>query len=218
MGKTKLDLAVFFKSFINLTDRVLPALGSASEMIVFLHLFSHTIAVGETECRQSYSMLASLTKLNTRTVQKSIRALIAAGLITVVEPGSAKRPAIYRVHFPHEMTRITRIQRDPEFILQEAGEKDYVVTGLLSVLEPFDRERLKAQIEALTAEQEAEFRRRAQEMLLPGENIEDKFQELVLLKKFGPDRIRKYQKILALKNNAAITVSNNQKSVHTDFS
>lgn len=195
----KINLSDFFKLFINLTDRVLPSLSSTPEMIVYLHFFSHSLAVGEDTCRKSYKMLSDLTKLSPLTVKTAVRGLIGKGLLTIVKPGAAKSPATYRVHFPHELSRITRLQRDPDFILHEAGSKDHTTAGIIAMLDPFDRERLMTIIATLTEEQAAELRRKAQEMARPGDDPETKFHELVLLKKFGPDRIRKYQKLLALK-------------------
>lgn len=188
-----------YKGLINITDRVLPSLSSPSTQVVCLQFFARTIAVGEPDCKMSYQMMVDLTRLSITTVKNSIKELCEMGMLSVVSAGSARTPARYKFVLPKEMTRNTRYQRDPDFLLRDAGEETHQVQGLVALLDDRDKELLQIQIESLTPEEEATLRRKALAEKDAHEDAEVKFKELVLLKKFGPDRLRKYRAIKSAK-------------------
>lgn len=114
-----LDINKYYTQSIHLTDRIMPSL-QPSEQLVLLQIFSRTVGVGEDNCRLSYSVLAELTGFGLRTIQNALKSLIDKGLVTVVSPGKANTPSTYRFEFPTERQKLTRHQRDPEYILGES--------------------------------------------------------------------------------------------------
>lgn len=71
-------------------------------------------------------------------------------------------------------------------------------SGIVARLDTRDKELLDIIMGDLTPEEIADYRRRAKEVLKPGESIDTKTQELVLLNKFGRERLKKYQQAIAV--------------------
>ena len=192
-----LDLNKYYTQSIHLTDRIMPSL-QPSEQLVLLQIFSRTVGVGEDNCRLSHAILAELTGFGLRTIQNALKSLIDKGLITVVSPGKANTPSVYRFEFPVERQKLTRYQRDPEYILGESKLGGVKTTGIVARLDARDKEMLDIIMAELSPEEFSDYRRKAKEVLKPGESLDTKIQELVLLNKFGSERLKKYTQAIAV--------------------
>ena len=186
-----MDLAAFYARFIDLTDRVLPALHHPSDQIIFLQLFSRTIAVDQETCRLSYRDLSDLGGLSQATVKTSLRRLIDHGVVKVVGQASAKVAQTYQIIWPTELKRMARLQRHPNVLLKETGIG--YTESILEQLSEEDREVLDLLKSTMPLEDEKFLRRQAAETAAVGQAPEDKYLELIVLTKFGPERLKKYE-------------------------
>jgi len=185
-----MDLSAFYRDFIELTDRVLPTLPS-SEQLVYMQIFSRTVAVGERRSRISYQKLGELTNLTWRTVKTAIGGLLSKGLITIEKIASPRVAQTYRITWPVDTKWLSELYRNPLLMLQTTGSGN-VYQGLLERLTEEDKTLLRVLEETISPEEEANLRRMAMEKRGRDESIETKYRELLLLNHFGPDRLRKY--------------------------
>jgi len=186
-----MDLKDFYLKFIDLTDRVLPALPSA-ESSVCLHFFARTIAVGSETCRLSYSDLMQLTGRTVGTVKTAINGLIGKGIISIETKESPRSKRTYKFHYPSDIKKISGLQRDPMLLLKDFGGI-YAYEGILNKLTQDDRELLEILRDSLSIEEIKKLRKMATDSLKAGENVEDKYNELIILTKFGPERLKRYE-------------------------
>lgn len=187
-----MDLTEFYRRFIELIDYIAPTLSSSEERI-FSRIFARTIAEGKDYCDLSYQDLHNLTGLNILTIKRSIKKLILRDLISIIRPASPRIPQRYRILWPREFKRNPKLHRDPVLLLKEAYKEEGLYEGLLSKLTEDDKRLLQLLKETLSPAEETRLRSKAAKLLQGGENVEDKFQELIVLTKFGPDRLRKYE-------------------------
>lgn len=187
-----MELTDFYAKFIELTDRVLPAIHNPSDQLVYLQFFSRTIAIGEKTCRISYKDLGDLTGLSTLTLKTAIRRLVDLGALRIVGEASAKIAKTYEVHWLSEVKRTSRLERSPMVALKESGGAGEAYNGILDKLTDTDKEMLDILISSLTLEEERNLRQVARTTVKDGDSSEQKFREVVVLSKFGPERLKKY--------------------------
>lgn len=188
-----MELPLFYSKFIELTDRVLPAIHYPSDQLVYLQFFSRTIAVGETACRISYKDLGDLTGLSIITIKTATRRLIDRGLLRITGQAAAKVAKTYEVLWNTDIKAISKMARNPVILLRDSGAIGNAYESILSKLTPADLELIEILSSSLSLQDEQALRRMAKETLKVGENPETKFKELVVLTRFGPERLKKYE-------------------------
>lgn len=188
-----MELPLFYSKFIELTDRVLPAIHYPSDQLVYLQLFSRTIAAGETSCRISYKDLGDLTGLSVITIKTATRRLIDRGLLRITGQAAAKVAKTYEVLWSTDIKAISKMARHPTVLLRDSGALGKAYESLLEKLTAADLELLEILSASLSLEEEQNLRKMARESLKSGENPEIKFKELVILTRFGPERLKKYE-------------------------
>jgi len=188
-----LELTQFYTRFIDLTDRVLPAIHYPSDQLIYLQLFSRTLAVGQRTCRISYRDLGELTGLSIITVKTGIRRLTDHGVLKVAVQSAARVAQTYEVLWPSELKKSQRLERSAMVLLKESGAAGGSYEGILDKLTAEDRELLEILKGTLPLEEEKRLRRMVQERLEEGGDAENKFMELIVMTKFGPERLRKYE-------------------------
>jgi hypothetical protein len=187
------ELTLFYTRFIELTDRVLPAIRHPSDQLLYLQFFSRTIAVGEKTCRISYRDLSELTGLSVITIKTAVRRLIDHGILRIAESAAAKVAQTYEVLWPTEIKRLQRLERSPMVLLKESGAGGEHYEGILDKLTPEDKEILEILASSLPFEEEKRLRKMAREAALKaGQDPGEKFKELIVLTQFGPERLKKY--------------------------
>lgn len=185
-----MDLSIFYTQFIEVTDRILPALPHPSDQIIYLQLFSRTIAIDEKTCRLPYRDISELTGLSAITVRTSLRRLIDLGLLRIAQNPGPRTASIYELLWPVTINRYARLQRHPHIALKDIGNIPH--ENLLNQLTPEDREIFEILKGSLTLEEEKNIKTQASLTIKNGESINTKFDELIILTKFGPERLRKY--------------------------
>lgn len=170
----------------------MPAIHHPADQLIYLQLFSRTLAVGEKKCRISHKDLGVLTGLSLPTVKTAIRRLVDLGALTVVGEPAAKTAKTYEFHWLSEVRKTSRLERSPMVVLKESGVAGDIYSGILNSLTSTDKEMLDVIIGALTLEEEKNLRRMAAANTKDGDNPQVKFKETVVLSKFGPERLRKY--------------------------
>lgn len=189
-----MELTQFYTRFIDLTDRVLPAIHHPSDQLVYLQLFSRTLAVGQRTCRISYRDLGELTGLSVVTVKTAIRRLLDQGILRIAVQAAAKVAQTYEVLWPsEEIRKRSRLERSPMVVLKESGAAGGAYEGIIGKLTPEDREMLEILEGSLTLEEEKRLRKMAKESLGVGDNPENKFREMIVMTRFGPERLKKYE-------------------------
>lgn len=186
-----MDLTEFYRKFIDLTDRILPALPSQAEKQIFLQLFARSLAVGETSCQLSHQDYHDLTGLSVPSIRKALHDLQAKGIVRIVAKGSAHSKASYELLWPQTVGTVSRLQREPRVLLKDLGVDQGAYTGIVTKLSAEDREVLNVIVQALPSDKEARYREMARAM----KNAEDpqmNFLEVVVLSEFGPQRLRRY--------------------------
>lgn len=186
-----MDLATFYSRFIELADRILPALPPA-EQIVFMQLFARTVAVDSQTCRLSYADLTHLTRLSIPTIKSALKNLMHKGCVRIVQIGSARQASSYEILWPQDIRQSSRLQREPSLLLKEMQVSGYVYDSLIDRLDAEDANLLDVTLSTIPAYREARLRKQAADHLRPGEDLEKKYRELVVLNSFGPMRLRKY--------------------------
>jgi DNA-binding Lrp family transcriptional regulator len=188
------ELTLFYSKFIELTDRVLPALHYPSDQLVYLQFFSRTIAIDERTCRISYKDLSDLTGLSIVTIKTATRRLVDHGILRIAGEAAAKVAKTYEVLWPSDIKNIaTKLQRNPAVLLKDSGAVGTSYESILDKLTPDDRELLEVLEGSLLLDEEKNLRRMVRETLKEGENPATKFRELIVLTRFGPDRLKKYE-------------------------
>lgn len=188
-----MELTLFYCKFIELTDRVLPALHYPSDQLVYLQFFSRTIAIDEKTCRISYKDLSDLTGLSVVTIKTATRRLVDHGILRIAGQAAAKVAKTYEVLWPSDIKNISKLQRNPAVLLKDSGAVGTSYESILDKLTPDDRELLEVLEGSLALDEEKNLRRMARETLKEGENPGIKFRELVVLTRFGPERLKKYE-------------------------
>jgi len=186
-----MDLAAFYSRFIDLADRILPALPPA-EQTVFIQLFARTIAVDSQTCRLSYADWTHLTRLSIPTIKSALKNLQEKGCLRVVQIGSARQASSYEILWPQDIRQSIKLLREPTVLLKEMQVSGYTYESLIDRLDPDDANLLEVTLGTISADKEARLRKQAAEQVRPGEDPERKYRELVVLNSFGPMRLRKY--------------------------
>jgi outer membrane translocation and assembly module TamA len=131
--------------------------------------------------------------LSLRTIRTAVRRLTDHGILRITGPASAKVAQTYEVLWPTEIKRLQRLERSPMVLLKESGAGGEHYEGILEKLTPEDKEILEILASTLPFEEEKRLRKMAREAALKaGEDPGKKFQELIVLTQFGPERLKKY--------------------------
>ena len=131
--------------------------------------------------------------MSLRTIRTAVRRLTDHGILRITGPASAKVAQTYEVLWPTEIKRLQRLERSPMVLLKESGAGGEHYEGILEKLTPEDKEILEILASTLPFEEEKRLRKMAREAALKaGEDPGKKFQELIVLTQFGPERLKKY--------------------------
>ncbi len=191
MNKTQTDLNDFYRSFIDLTDRILPTLTTA-EQLVYLQMFSRSIGHGQKTCRLSYRDLAELTGQAIQTIKTAIEGLIKRGYLEIETQAGPRSARTYRIKVPPMgISKLTRLQRDVSdlgLIKEQEPQYDDIVDRLT----PDDKEYLGILLKSLPPEKEAKYREKALKEAKEGEDVYRQFIKIVVMNEFGPLRLSKY--------------------------
>lgn len=187
-----MDLELLFKRFIDLTDRVLPAIRNPAAQLIYLQLYSRTLAAGQSRCKIPLKELADLTGTSIITVQSALKQLDKMKLINVMKPAAPKATKVYEVFWSQDIQKKSAMQRHPMVVLKESGFGGTTYDNILDRLTPEDQELVEILTDALTFEDEKNLLRMAKESCQPGDDPAKKFRELVVLTRFGPERLRRY--------------------------
>jgi hypothetical protein len=192
-----IDLIDFHRKFIDLTDWVLPALPTPAEKILFLQIFSRTIAAGVNHCTLSYTDLTNITGLARASVKNALVKLQDKGFLLVTKKFDRATASAqsYEIAWPAEPHRLQRHKREGKLMLRSTSAYPYA--DIIQRLTPGDRELLDMMVKALDSIEEASLRRQAMDNLLPEQSAEEKFLELVAVSKFGPHKLRQYERTSA---------------------
>lgn len=186
-----MDLTDLFVKQVQLFDYILPTLPS-SEQLIFSQIFARTILVGETKCNISYLQLSELTRQSVLTVKRAIKSLLNHGLIREVSPPRARIPTTYEIILPKEIKSTQKYHRDPILLLKQTGLDKAQYQGILERLTDEDKDLLNIIRISLTSDEETRLRHFALSSLKEGEDPEIKFKEVIVLTKFGPQRLSRY--------------------------
>lgn len=156
----------------------------------------------EASCSVTQEDLSRQLGLGRRTVQRALKALQALGLINEVSPGGGRCPAVYRLSLPQGVRQMMwqrtieagsdmSVERDPE-----RGAGDEWQDRLTSD----DRALLGALIEGLSEPERSELAQEAHRRLAAftveptPEQVAAETARLVMLRHFGPERLKMYWK------------------------
>ena len=196
------DLDDFRAQYIYFTDRVLPSL-PPSEQALLNHIFSRSIAEGREIVRLSLEDLKALTAIKTtNSIRKALAGLKERNLIAVASNQTRKTAKGYRIIIPSEEAielngrRGSIIVRDPvavsqamDGIIQTKNKEE----GIVDKLSVEDREALETIIRTLSGSELERMQRAARRGMKPGDNFDKRLREVVVMTRFGRDRLSKYQ-------------------------
>lgn len=191
MERKSLNMIEFYRDFITLTDIILPTL-SPSEALVLIQLFSRSIAVDESDIKISLTKISKLTQLTLPTIVKALDSLTAKGILSVVSDQIGRKSKIYRLTIKKDsFAPISKVSRDPLAMLQTAGVPAYV--GILDKLTPEDNKLATMLMMNLEPEEHQRYETQARlEGFKRPDDINRRIKELVVIDRFGKERLHKY--------------------------
>lgn len=179
-----------------------------SDQVVLIHIFSKTIAAGTNNYELSYLGTGKRTGLNWLTVKKSTGRLEKMGLITPVGKANKRKTAarIYMVDWPPKLERILAYDRKKksqatlvalksyaESISQGTPSPTLVRESFVQHLTPEDIKSLNDIISTLLAGEALKYKAQAAKELKEGDDMDEKYREVVARNRFGPSRLEKYK-------------------------
>lgn len=185
-----INLNDFYLKFITICDEILPKL-SYAEQVIYTQLFGRTFAEGKDEISISVTDLAALTRLTVLTVRKALNSLEKHGAIKKVGNHQPKKPQTYKMLWPVLIEETKIRKRQPAILIIKQAKVKY--PNIIDRLDNEDRQALMFLKEAIKGtDEEILLKQKAMETLKEGENIEDRYLELIVLTKFGPQKLAKY--------------------------
>lgn len=196
MEEERITVEKFYKLYIQVESTIVPNL-SCSESAVYRYLFSHSIAVGQSNCRASLRDIEYATNMSQLTISRAIKSLKAKECIEIIKEPSPYSSGIYNVLFPTTLSKkrgeeIRRKELPLYPALVEGSYKEGNYEGLIDRLNTEDREYLDLILKSLPPAKQMRLRSEVVKSGLSGELAEKRYMELVALSEFGPLRLRKY--------------------------
>jgi hypothetical protein len=206
------DLEDFRAQYIYFTDRVLPSL-PPSEQALLNHIFSRSIAEGREIVRLSLEDMKALTAIKTtNSIRKALAGLKERNLISVASNQTRKTAKGYRIIIPseeateHKLAKASTIVRDPVAVSQTMDgitQAESTEVGIVDKLSVEDREALETIIKTLSGSELERMQRAARRGMKPGDNFDKRLREVVVMTRFGRDRLSKYQQTAEENDNGS---------------
>lgn len=185
----------FYKKYLELNDKILPTLSPTAQVVMNL-LFSRTIGEGKQMCQLSHDNIHALTNLHIKTIRKAIEQCVKKGYTEVIERSDLTKAYSYKIIWPTSFLndpKMIKFYRSPNLMLKEMGVEEMRYKNIVDRLTDDDRELLEILRRSLTSKEEAFLRKQAIKTKLTEEDTENTFLELIVLTRFGPERLRKYE-------------------------
>lgn len=185
-----INLNDFYIKFITVCDEILPKLSSA-EQVIYTQLFGRTFAEDKDEISISVVDLAALTRLTVLTVRKALASLETHGAVKKIGVYQPKKPQTYKMLWPVMIEESRIRKRQPASLIVKQAKIKY--PNIIDRLDNEDRQALMFLKETLRGtDEETLLKQKALDTLRENENLEDRYLELIVLTKFGPQKLAKY--------------------------
>ena len=181
----------------NLADKILPKM-KAVHQPVYTHIFLRSIAVGKDTCSLSYGMLSKLTHLSVTSIKNTLKDFLDVGLIVVTGDSAPKKAKVYRVIWPVDLRTLTALtgesQVEASLKRNPIEDLDFApYSGILDKLNKDDQFMLQLALKKMEGtEEERAIKDNLRQMLTEPDDIDVRYQEVVVMLKFGPHRLSRY--------------------------